>query len=982
MRVNEPVTGREIELADDMVIVSQTDLKGRITFVNEPFEDISGYSAQELVGAPHNILRHPGMPAAAFADLWATIQAGRPWEGLVKNRAKSGDHYWVRANVTPLVEDGAVTGYISIRTKPSREDIAAADSLYDRINAGTAGAVAVEDGLVVSTRLPRRLAHLAHSVAGRLGIMVAVLIAMTCASTWMALDGMHGSNQALKAVYRQRTVPAGQLAEIGDRLHDSLRSAQQLEGDPGGDATAAANRIRATIDHVAAVWQAYRSTAFEGEEKDLAENFERQRKVYVADGLEAAIALAEAGDAGGLRQLVRNRLPSLFAAVRNADKDLLAFQLRAAGERYAQAEDSIRSRTGLGLAVLLAAVLAAAASGLLLVRFLNKALARQERHFDAIARGNFNGVIAGEAVTEFRRSNALLRAMKARLVYATQEKAEVDRRTQETLRGEMLNLTELLETEVDTTVTEISAQAGQLAEGADALLCTAESLQSMAREMGRAIATTSANVQTVAGATAELEASSREISAQVRRSSELSDSARRKVEVAGASVGGLTEATGRIDDVVALIQKIAAQTRMLALNATIEAARAGETGKGFAVVAEEVKGLATQTENAIGGISAQAQEIGRTTREAVGTVEAVAAVIREMDAIASQVAGSAEEQKSATAEIMASAVEAANHTGTVTTDAQGVLSSAEATGITARKVSDLSARVSHDIANLQRRLYVILRTSYGGNRRLVERIPAALRLTAAFDGRTVTGYTGDISVMGALLVVEQAPMEEGSEGTITFEGLEPIAARVVVSGSLGLQVKFLHVDIHRRKDLERRIKAARAADEPFIAIAQRVAAAAAAAFERGVGDGRISGDDLFNTDYVPIRGSDPAQLEAPHSAFADQVLPALQEPPLAEDPRIVYCVATDRNGYVATHNRQYSEPQRPGDPLWNKANCRNRSLYDDRAGILASKNDKPYLLQTYSRDMGGHHVVLKEVDAPIMVSGRHWGAIRLAIKLN
>ena len=95
MRVNEPVTNREVLVPEGETIVSRTDAKGRIAFVNKAFIDISGFTAEELIGAPHNVVRHPDMPAEAFADLWKTIKAGGPWEGLVKNRTKSGDFYWV-----------------------------------------------------------------------------------------------------------------------------------------------------------------------------------------------------------------------------------------------------------------------------------------------------------------------------------------------------------------------------------------------------------------------------------------------------------------------------------------------------------------------------------------------------------------------------------------------------------------------------------------------------------------------------------------------------------------------------------------------------------------------------------------------------------------------------------------------------------------------------------------------------------------------
>ena len=110
MRTNLPVTQKEFLLRDGLTIVSKTDLKGRITYINEDFIEASGFQSSELIGQPHNLVRHPDMPAEAFADLWRTLQAGRPWTGLVKNRRKDGDHYWVVANATPIREGSEVVG--------------------------------------------------------------------------------------------------------------------------------------------------------------------------------------------------------------------------------------------------------------------------------------------------------------------------------------------------------------------------------------------------------------------------------------------------------------------------------------------------------------------------------------------------------------------------------------------------------------------------------------------------------------------------------------------------------------------------------------------------------------------------------------------------------------------------------------------------------------------------------------------------------
>jgi aerotaxis receptor len=136
MRVNMPVTQRERHLQEGAFIVSTTDLRGVITYVNDEFIRISGYTAEELIGQPHNLIRHPDMPPAAFDDLWRTIKTGKSWQGMVKNRCKNGDFYWVDANVTPVEENGKIQGYVSIRSNPTPSQVAVAEGMYIRANAG------------------------------------------------------------------------------------------------------------------------------------------------------------------------------------------------------------------------------------------------------------------------------------------------------------------------------------------------------------------------------------------------------------------------------------------------------------------------------------------------------------------------------------------------------------------------------------------------------------------------------------------------------------------------------------------------------------------------------------------------------------------------------------------------------------------------------------------------------------------------------
>jgi aerotaxis receptor len=245
MRTNSPITQKEYVMEDGKTIVSSTDLQGNINYANPYFVEVSGFTEEELMGAPQNIVRHPDMPVEAFADLWATIRAGMPWTGVVKNRCKNGDYYWVLANVTPVIEQGKPVGYLSVRTKPTREQVRAADALYRQFKAGNPRRLRIVNGQGVGSGVAARLAGLARMslatriavacalVGGALALLAACLLGMGDAAIgqargWLgavALLAMLGMAGFARGLYLHVALPLGQAA----------RAARMMAG---GDLTA------------------------------------------------------------------------------------------------------------------------------------------------------------------------------------------------------------------------------------------------------------------------------------------------------------------------------------------------------------------------------------------------------------------------------------------------------------------------------------------------------------------------------------------------------------------------------------------------------------------------------------------------------------------------------------------------------------------------------------------------------------------------
>ena len=245
MRLNTPVTNTEYLLSNDDSIVSTTDLQGNITYANPYFIEVSGFEESELVGAPQNILRHPDMPAEAFADMWATIRKGQSWSGMVKNRCKNGNYYWVRANVTPVMQDGDVTGYMSVRIKQSRDEVNQAATLYKRMKEGNPDRIALRQGEAVRTGLFARLLGLKNISLGQrigwnVGGLLAVLSAVMFNSLFLAGSGAQFSLNRwisvlcavaiVNTLYFWRSLHSGVVLP----LRQAMKAAQTMAG---GDLT-------------------------------------------------------------------------------------------------------------------------------------------------------------------------------------------------------------------------------------------------------------------------------------------------------------------------------------------------------------------------------------------------------------------------------------------------------------------------------------------------------------------------------------------------------------------------------------------------------------------------------------------------------------------------------------------------------------------------------------------------------------------------
>ncbi|MEP3670094.1 MAG: methyl-accepting chemotaxis protein, partial [Roseibium sp.] len=477
--------------------------------------------------------------------------------------------------------------------------------------------------------------------------------------------------------------------------------------------------------------------------------------------------------------------------------------------------------------------------------------------------------------------------------------------------------------------------------------------------------------------------SSNEIGKQVVVSNQLAEQARDVADEANAGVLNLKTAIEDIANVVKLISDVAKQTNLLALNATIEAARAGEAGKGFAVVANEVKSLSVETQNATDEIVANIDRLQISAETSIGSVNRIIDVIGQIRPSFAAVEEAVQEQIGTTSQIGERASETATFVQDVTGRADAIDTSTNDAFLVANEASQASADMGVSARNLGNRFTMMIRQSAVGDRRKSDRLPIKLKGHVVAGSERIAIETIDISKGGVLFKgFSEEALASGQQVKLSLTGLEDCDARIVQISENGAHCAFSSQSTAFAAALDHLIERIHADNSVFVERAEKGASKIAAAMEQLLSSRRLSVDSLFDTKYRPIQGTDPQQYSTGCITQLEEVMPAILEEILSLDQSMAFCTAVDRNGYLPVHNKAYSHPQRPDDPVWNAANCRNKRIFDDRAGLSAGRNTRPFLIQSYARDMGnGKFVWMREVDAPIIVDGRHWGGFRTAYKL-
>ena len=428
MRINQPVTQREVTFTANDIIVSITDLQGNITDVNPSFIAISGFSKVELIGQPHNIVRHPDMPAEAYADMWSNLKQGRPWTGVVKNRCKNGDFYWVIANATPIFNQGQITGYMSVRTQPSREEIAAAEQAYRLFREGKAGNLRISQGKVINNTLLWRFKSMLANlkISSRLaGVnVVAVIVAIL-----IALQGLYSLNatqQSLKTVYEDRLIPLRDLSAINELFLDNKLLVQKiLEQNDAQTANVKVDdhlRMQAleTIDKNSAtinsLWNSYIQTYLTEEEKTLVAKYQESYAKYNKQAFEPMAAALRAGNYVEAKSLASG-VYTLYPMVDSDIEALKKLQLEVAELEYKNGSLRYQNAQTIALSALAGSIVLILWLGLVISRSITRPLAQAIDVFGKISNGQFNSLIDVSGDDEVSKVLLGLKAMQTKLGY-------------------------------------------------------------------------------------------------------------------------------------------------------------------------------------------------------------------------------------------------------------------------------------------------------------------------------------------------------------------------------------------------------------------------------------------------------------------------------------------------------------------------------------------------------------------------------------
>ncbi|TRX01417.1 methyl-accepting chemotaxis protein [Candidatus Methylobacter oryzae] len=661
MKINMPVTDREIRMRKGQLLVSRTNLKGLITYVNDEFVAVSGFSRDELVGASHNIVRHPDMPPAAFEDLWSTLKVLRPWQGIVKNRSKSGDYYWVDANVLPVFKNGQVHEYLSVRRAPTSEQIDQAERLYKALNDNKANLKPI--GLAAAAKSIKEMEPLRKMTAALTLLLAPIaylmyllfvagdypLMAGVTASTALALAiflNLVNSfrallNKTIGIFYRLAEKRFGNVKDLSrnDVIGDFLRALYSMEVNLSLDLSQAreqavkAERINQALDNVHAGIMLANN------------NFEI---IYLNDNVKEILKKLEFD--------LRKQLPN-FSVDKLIGENIDRFHQDPAAQRRLLAdlekphcaELHVANQT---LSVIFSPVIDDDGerigfvaewqnkTGEVLIEQEIEHLVRNVKAGDLSARIDMSGkegfaAVLSSGINELTDviENVFHDVNRVMEKLAEGDLTATITHNYEGIYGDCKNNINTALGRLSEFIIQIRDVAHFIDSSSQEMATGNNNLSHRAEQQAASLEQTAASMEQLACTVKDNATNTRQANELVSSASELAKNGTSIVNLAVNAMQGINTSSNQIAEIISVIDEIAFQTNLLALNASVEAARAGEHGRGFAVVATEVRNLAQRSADA-------AQRSRNMIQDSMEKVQAGTAFVNETGAALNEIVAS------------------------------------------------------------------------------------------------------------------------------------------------------------------------------------------------------------------------------------------------------------------------------------------------------------------------------------------------------